>query len=1169
MAQESKEYTYDFFIAYSEVSKSAAVELFDELKKNAVETFLDVKCLSPGDLWNEVIPAAQRSSEITLALISTDSTGTYYEEEEIAAAVELSRTEDHRIVPIYLDPTDGKRVLGPYGLHRVHSLYLAQEGSIPAIAKALLPLVSRMSSGPQSGNEVGVTPPVEAPRETGNPGDTSGLPDSEGSGAPTVLIVGSGFSGTVTAIRLIQLAEHPLKLVILHDRAADRYGGLAYGQGATSWDHVLNIQAGRLSIFREHPVDFLNWVNVEADKVSWPPRWSKCRFGESTPVPRRIYGQYLQSRFDQARAKASELVQVKELEGEVEDLVERARIATAKCNLSCKQGAKDQAAEIEADQVILATGHGQPIIPRFAKAVQHHPQFVASPYSPRLSVALQELGTNQDVLIIGSGLSAFDAVISLNASRYQGRIILCSRHGHIHATYPDDHKHDIIRLPRTGIDQEILSSKEMVEVVRREFQRGEEFLDQYHPTLAPTVRPERILKSLEPWIAKLVQQSDRQAVREFLFDLKSWLTTRRTSVVPEVGDTIRARVHGRNPQVEILPGSIVEMAHEGHKKISVSIETESGLRKEVVGAVISCVGLEADYTKIEDPLWRQLIGRHEAAVPHIKTGLGVEVGGSGELVRKDGSRSNTTLAVGPMRQGDEIERRGRVGAFTFSIGTIRNQALTAALTVLKRVESDVYAKLNNAERYAVERLVVDALRDPNLRRVYARLAEGMKDVLFVPSPPNFLTLKKNLVGLCRKILSEIDVPSSISPEAVKHILWHRARLKSSLELADISQIPTDYAKVRTYGETARSKFLHEQTLCKSFIRKAVGSLRAESGSLLIYASQLDELRPFAEHRRRDLFTPTKYGEAITGNLLRFYNERTPPEQIDNLSTCFEGDEIKGILIPDYNDLNDDLKKGSYRDSNHRRKYPSVLVALLTGGEGRPLGVLYLEAASARQFECEDLNQLLSDVREIMDIVEDASSTWDATIVDRIDGDFSNADLRGANFARVNLSNADFIGADLRGADLSAADLSGAKCIGANLRDAKLVNARLVNSNFRNADLSSADLRGASIVGTVLVEATLRSARIAGATMEDADFSKADLSNVSFFEMSVRGLEFSEAVFRGARLQSLSGVAKAKWKGADLEGASIEQKVLEDLPRFLREQYRESVKVFDLGRGYDL
>lgn len=101
-------------------------------------------------------------------------------------------------------------------------------------------------------------------------------------------------------------------------------------------------------------------------------------------------------------------------------------------------------------------------------------------------------------------------------------------------------------------------------------------------------------------------------------------------------------------------------------------------------------------------------------------------------------------------------------------------------------------------------------------------------------------------------------------------------------------------------------------------------------------------------------------------------------------------------------------------------------------------------------------------------------------------DFRFADLKGANFAGVDLLKADFRWADLRGANLQGAglceaDLSFADLRGANLRGANLCGANLYKTYFSDADLRQAFLYGANLHG-----ANLDNADLAGANLDFAD-----------------------------------------------------------------------------------
>src|SRR5437762_13609851 len=88
-----------------------------------------------------------------------------------------------------------------------------------------------------------------------------------------VVIIGGGFTGTVTAIRLIHNATKPLEITFLEKTEEKRHRGVAYSRDTAGWEHLLNIQAGRITAFREDPNDFMQWANGEADRKSWPLKW--------------------------------------------------------------------------------------------------------------------------------------------------------------------------------------------------------------------------------------------------------------------------------------------------------------------------------------------------------------------------------------------------------------------------------------------------------------------------------------------------------------------------------------------------------------------------------------------------------------------------------------------------------------------------------------------------------------------------------------------------------------------------------------------------------------------------------------------------------------------------------------------------------------------------------
>ncbi|GAA3734993.1 hypothetical protein GCM10022225_16870 [Plantactinospora mayteni] len=128
---------WDFFIAYATADRAAAEELFDLLSP-PFRVFLDQRSLLPGDDWDSSLPEAQRGAAITLVLISGGTDRAYYQREEIAQAVELSRRDDglHRVVPILLDETAGAAQL-PYGLRLKQAIPVTTVGGLCEVAERL------------------------------------------------------------------------------------------------------------------------------------------------------------------------------------------------------------------------------------------------------------------------------------------------------------------------------------------------------------------------------------------------------------------------------------------------------------------------------------------------------------------------------------------------------------------------------------------------------------------------------------------------------------------------------------------------------------------------------------------------------------------------------------------------------------------------------------------------------------------------------------------------------------------------------------------------------------------------------------------------------------------------------------------------------------------------
>ncbi len=139
-------FKWDFFIAHADRDLPAAEMLYDSLQPHS-RPFLDKRCLRLGDNWDTKLAEAQKNSLITVVLVSGNTDNAYYEREEIAAAIMLSRTneESHRVVPVYLD-SDALRNSVPYGLRLKHGVTLSDETRLQEVGNQLIELLQSLSA---------------------------------------------------------------------------------------------------------------------------------------------------------------------------------------------------------------------------------------------------------------------------------------------------------------------------------------------------------------------------------------------------------------------------------------------------------------------------------------------------------------------------------------------------------------------------------------------------------------------------------------------------------------------------------------------------------------------------------------------------------------------------------------------------------------------------------------------------------------------------------------------------------------------------------------------------------------------------------------------------------------------------------------------------------------
>jgi uncharacterized NAD(P)/FAD-binding protein YdhS len=428
----------------------------------------------------------------------------------------------------------------------------------------------------------------------------------------TIAIIGAGFSGTLLSLHLLRRCPASTRVVLIERNS--RFGtGVAYATGNPN--HILNVPAGRMSAFQERPDDFLDWLRAQPDQPcgETPP-------GAGTFAPRQVYGTYIRSLLNEER-KVSGADRLRLVRGDAVGLDRsshplRIRLSGDRC--------------IEADYAVLAVGNFPPeplpvADPGFYDSGAYRPD-------PWAADALTALAPGDPVLLLGTGLTSVDAVVSLLDRNHAGPIFALSRRGLLprrHAAMPRAVQR-LIPYPT--------SVAALTRLLRAEMRQAEAEGSGWQP----------IIDDLRPFTADIWQAMPLTERQRFLRHLRPWWDVHRHRMAPAVADRIDAasasgqfrRLVGR-VRTYVIRGDRVEVTYQPRGQTSpASIE---------VARVISCAGPGADYDRIADPLIQGLLRDGIVRPDPLRLGLDVTPGGA--LLDRSGAVSRRLFAMGPVTKG--------------------------------------------------------------------------------------------------------------------------------------------------------------------------------------------------------------------------------------------------------------------------------------------------------------------------------------------------------------------------------------------------------------------------------------------------------------------------------------------------------------------------------------
>lgn len=422
-----------------------------------------------------------------------------------------------------------------------------------------------------------------------------------------IAIIGAGFSGTLLAVHLLRRAR-PDDRILLIERNAAFGRGTAYATGNDG--HLLNVRAGNMSAFSGRPDHFLDWLHrhpqAASGMVTTPDRL--------TFVSRRLYGSYIQD------------ILTGEITGErgaprlglVADEAVALHPAGGRHRLEVAGGR-----QYDADIVVLAIGNVPP--------QGNEPGYIANPWDP---AALAGIDPDGSVLLVGTGLTMVDTVISLLDQDHRGPIQAISRRGLLPRTHAAVSAVERI-LPAATAPRRVLALFERIRAeVRCAEARGGDW--------------RAVLDSLRPDTRDLWRNLPLAEKQRFLRHVRPWWDVHRHRMAPSVAARIAAARSGG--QLTIERARLGRLTRKGRlvEAELLPIRGAAPITRQVE-RVINCSGPLGDIERIASPLVQDLLRSGQLRPDPL--GIGLDVTNEGAAIDRQRRVSKGLYAVGPVTRG--------------------------------------------------------------------------------------------------------------------------------------------------------------------------------------------------------------------------------------------------------------------------------------------------------------------------------------------------------------------------------------------------------------------------------------------------------------------------------------------------------------------------------------
>src|SRR5690606_6504571 len=401
--------------------------------------------------------------------------------------------------------------------------------------------------------------------------------------------------------------------------------------------HLLNVRAREMGATQDRPEEFARWLSL-------------TRRAEESFLPRLVYGEYLYSRL-QSAAQVS-------LAGFNE--VQQEAVAISREGDAFRVLLAD-GTDFLSDRVVLAVGALPPqrlqgVGPRLLV----DPAYIAWPWQRNLrgEDALSRVPADARMLVVGTGLTMADTVVTLLRRGHRGPITAISRHGLLPRPHLAEPGPSVALPPRVLQALQRADVHQLLRVLR---------------DLAAVVPDWRgLVDALRPHLQGYWQRLPHAQRGRFLRHLRPYWEVLRHRLAPSLHEELeQLRAEGR---LQVRAGRLLRARRgEAAGEVVIRGRGQAHALAEHYDVLVRATGLDTDIERTSHPLVGQL--RDAGTISADPFGLGVRASEGFEVLDRHGNAVRGLYCIGPLLRGQLWE--------TIAVPELRTAARSLAQQLLQ------------------------------------------------------------------------------------------------------------------------------------------------------------------------------------------------------------------------------------------------------------------------------------------------------------------------------------------------------------------------------------------------------------------------------------------------------------------------------------------------------